>query len=75
VQQIVTGISPHTGPFIDKLTGTPIYVEVNFRRFKKITLLRPKKLSRTVDDQEEALTLGKLYLRATVLEKLFTSPS
>ncbi|HEX6639898.1 MAG TPA: hypothetical protein VF215_02235 [Thermoanaerobaculia bacterium] len=75
VRQIVSGISPHTGPFLDKLTGTPIYVEVNFRRFKKITLLRPKKLSRTVDDQEEALTLGKLYLRATVLEKLFTSPS
>jgi hypothetical protein len=72
VQQIVTGISPHTGPFVEKLTGTPIYVEVNFRRFKKVTLLRPKKLAHAVEDQEDALTLGKLYLRATLLEKLFT---
>jgi hypothetical protein len=72
VREVVTGISPETGPFLEKITGTPIYVELNFRRFKKVVLVRPKKLTRNADDEEDALTLGKLYLRATVLEKLLT---
>jgi hypothetical protein len=72
VREVVTGISPETGPFVEKLTGTPVYVELNFRRFKKVTLVRPKKLTRTADDEQDALTLGKLYIRATVLEKLLT---
>jgi hypothetical protein len=73
VTQIVSGISPATGALASKIPGTPIYVEMNFRRFKKVTLVRLKKLTHTADDEEDALTRGSLYMRATVLEKLFSA--
>jgi hypothetical protein len=73
VTQVVRGISPATGELAEKISGTPIYVEMNFRRFKKVTLVRMKKLTRTADDEEDALTRGKMYIRATVLEKLFSA--
>jgi hypothetical protein len=73
VTQIVSGISPKTGALASKIPGTPIYVEMNFRRFKKVTLVRLKKLTHTADDEEDALTRGSLYIRATVLEKLFSA--
>jgi hypothetical protein len=73
VNQIVAGISPHTGEVAAGISGTPIYVEMNFRRFKKVTLVRMKKLTYAADDEKDALTRGKMYIRATVLEKLFTT--
>lgn len=71
VTEVVSGISPATGKLASKITGTPIYVEMNFRRFKKVPLVRLKKLTRTADDEKDALTRGSMYIRATVLEKLF----
>jgi hypothetical protein len=71
VTQVVRGISPATGELAEKITGTPIYVEMNFRRFEKVVLVRMKKLTRKADDEKDALTRGKMYIRATVLEKLF----
>ena len=73
VTQVVKGISPSTGALADEIPGTPIYVEMNFRRFKKVTLVRLKKLTHTADDEEDALTRGSLYIRAKVLEKLFSA--
>lgn len=72
VDRIVTGISPGTAKFTSELTATPIYVELNFRRFKKVPLVKFKKLTMAAENEEDALTLGKMYVRATVLEKLFT---
>ncbi len=73
VNQIVSGISPRTGKVAAGISGTPIYVEMNFRRFKKVTLVRMKKLTYTADDEADALTRGALYVRASVLEKLFST--
>jgi hypothetical protein len=70
VAEVVRGISPRTATAVEKLPGTPVYVELNFRRFKKVPLVRLKKLTFAADDQADALTLGKLYVRATLLEKI-----
>lgn len=70
VAQIASGISPSTGALAAKLTGTPVYVEMNFRRFQKVTLVRMKKLVYAAEDEEDALTRGRLYVRASMLEKL-----
>ena len=70
VNNVVRGIAPGTAEVADALPGTPIYVELNFRRFKKVPLVRLKKLSWNADGQQDDLTLGKLYVRAGVLEKL-----
>jgi len=71
VEEVVSGISPGTGEVAAKLPGTPIYVEANFRRFRKVALIRLKKLTFSAGDEKDALTLGSLYVRASVLEKLF----
>ena len=46
-------------------------MELNFRRFKKVQLLKLKKLTMSADDEKDALTLGPMYVRAAVLEKVF----
>jgi hypothetical protein len=71
VNNIVSGISPGTAAVASKLPGTPVYVELNFRRYKKVPIVRLKKLTFAADDEEDALTLGSLYVRAGLLEKLF----
>jgi hypothetical protein len=68
---LVEGISPGTADVAKTIPGTPLYVELNFRRFRKVPLLKVKKLTFAADDEEEALTLGKLLIRAPLLEKLF----
>lgn len=70
VRNVVSGISPGTAEVASKLPGTPIYVELNFRRFKKVPLVRLTKITWSDAGHEDALTLGKLYVRAGMLEKL-----
>lgn len=70
VQQLVAGISPKTAPIAATIRGTPIAVVLNFRRFKNVQLLKIKKLTFAADDEEDALTLGPLYMRASIFEKV-----
>ena len=70
VQQLVAGISPKTAPLAATIRGTPIAVILNFRRFKNVELLKIKKLTFAADDEEDALTLGPLYMRASIFEKV-----
>ena len=71
VHRVVHGISPGTAAVVAKLPGTPVYVELNFRRFKKLPIVKMKKLTFAAENEQNALTLGSLYIRAAVLEKLF----
>lgn len=71
VNQLVGAISPGTLAVSKSITGTPIYVELNFRRFQKVALLRMKKLSRAADDEAEALKVGSFYMKAPLLDALW----
>lgn len=71
VDEFVRGISPGTARVSRSIRGTPIYVELNFRRFRKVPLLRLKKLTLAADDEKDALTLGSFYIRHKLLELLF----
>jgi len=74
VQQLVTGISPGTAAVSKSLAGTPVYIELNFRRFRKVPLLKVKQLTFNVPEDEEAdaLELGPIYMRAPLLDKVLT---
>ena len=71
-EQLISGLSPGTATVARKLPGTPVYVEINFRRFKKVALLKVKKLTYDVtwEDEKTALELGPLYMRAPLIDKL-----
>lgn len=61
VDQFVGGISPGTAKVARTIRGTPIYVELHFRRFPKVQLLKLKKLTFAADDEAEALKLPAFY--------------
>lgn len=71
-EQLVSGISPGTARVARSLPGTPVYVELNFRRFKKVPLLKVKQLTFNVsaEDEKDALELGPVYMRAPLIDKL-----
>lgn len=71
-EQLVRGISPGTANVARTIPGTPVYVELNFRRFPKVTLLKVKQLTFNVSAEEEkdALQLGRIYMRAPLIERL-----
>lgn len=71
-EQLVRGVSPGTANVARTISGTPVHVELNFRRFRKVTLLKVKKLTFEVgaEEEKEALELGPMYVRAPLLERL-----
>ncbi len=71
VDELVAAISPATAAAARKISGTPIYVELNFRRFKKVALVRMKKLSRTSDGEHDALHVGSFYLKAPFADAIW----
>jgi hypothetical protein len=72
-EQLVAGISPGTAKLARTIPGTPLYIELNFRRFRKVTLLKVKQLTFDVsaEDEKDQLELGPVYVRAPLLERLF----
>lgn len=69
VEQLVAGVSPGTAPLLKPMRGTPIYVVLNFRRFRNVELLKIKKLTFSADGEEDDLELGPMYYRGKTLEK------
>lgn len=71
IDQFVTAISPPSAASLARVSGTPVYVELNFRRFKKVPLLRLKSLARDNRGEESALKVGTLYFRAPMLDAIW----
>ena len=71
VTQFVGGISPGTAALAKTIPGTPIYVEMNFRRFKKLALLRVKSMTYDNEGEDDALKVGSFYLHASMLDALW----
>jgi len=71
VVELVNGISPATASTMRAIPGTPVFVELNFRRYKKLTLLELKSIRYDAAGEEDALTVGKLYFKAPLLDSLW----
>ncbi|HEV7426175.1 MAG TPA: hypothetical protein VGQ46_07380 [Thermoanaerobaculia bacterium] len=71
INEFVRGISPATAASMDAIHGTPLYVELNFRRYKKMPLLTMKNLTWTSAGQDDALKVGKLYFKAPLLDAIW----
>ena len=69
--ELVAGIAPPTAALMRTIPGTPIHVELNFRRYKKVKLLELKKLTRDTKGDEDALKVGRLYFRAPLLDSIW----
>jgi hypothetical protein len=71
VNEFVAGVSPGAAAVARNIPGTPIYVELNFRRFKKVPLVRLKSFSSNNEGERDALSVGMLYFRAPLLESIW----
>ena len=71
VDAFVRGISPLTAESWKSIPGTPLYVELNFRRYKKLPLIRLKSFELDNVGQEDALKVGSLYFKAPLLESIW----
>jgi len=71
VNELVAGISPATASVARAIPGTPIQVELNFRRYKKLTLLELKKIRYDSAGQDAALKVGALYFKAPLLDAIW----
>ena len=67
VHELLMAVSPGTAPVARGIRGTPIYVELNFRRFRKVPLVRMKSLSKGNDD----LSVGRFYMKVPILDALW----
>ena len=72
--QLVAGISPGTATVSRTIPGTPVYIELHFRRFQNVTLLKVKELTFNVseEDEKDALELGPVYMKAPLLDRVLT---
>lgn len=62
--EFVTGISPATAASMRTIPGVPIYVELNFRRFKKVAVLRLKDVAFDSKGEDDALKVSSFMFRA-----------
>jgi hypothetical protein len=71
VVELVNGISPPTAATMRAIPGTPVHVELNFRRYKNVKLVELKKIRFDTAGQDEALSIGKLYFKAPLLDQIW----
>lgn len=64
VDQFVGGLSPGTAASMRKITGVPVYVELNFRRFRKVVILRVKNIAFDAKGEDDALNVSSFMFRA-----------
>jgi hypothetical protein len=62
--EFVRSIAPGTATAMQKIPGMPLYIELNFRSFKKLPLLRMTKVEDDAKDEADALKRGTLYFKA-----------
>lgn len=68
--QMVSAMSRSAAKVMQKIPGTPIYVELNTSKHPKVVLMRMTSLQRSAQGEAEALSLGSFYARASLIEKL-----
>ena len=71
VTEFVRGISPATATVMNGIHGMPLYVELNFRRYKKLPLVRMKSITWNAEGQDDALKVGTLYFKAPLLDSIW----
>jgi hypothetical protein len=69
--ELVAGIAPPTAAIMRTIPGTPVFVELHFRRFSKLTLLELKSLRFDNAGEDDALSVGKLYFKAPLLDAIW----
>ncbi len=71
VNSFVSGLSESTAKATRTIPGTPVYIELNFRRFNKVPFLKLKRVTWNNSGEAAAMTVGPYYMRASLLDALW----
>lgn len=69
--QIVKGISPMSARSAATIPGIPLYIELNFSRFRKLPLMKVKTFTTDSEGEEDALKVGPVFMHAPLLDSLW----
>jgi hypothetical protein len=71
VYEFVRNVAPATADLMRTIPGNPLYVELNFSRYHKLPLLRPKSLTMDNRGEAAALEVGTLYFKAPLIDSIW----
>ncbi len=64
VIEIVRAISPPSAAVVKGIPGTPLYVEANVGKHRKVVVLRPRSVAYNRDGESDALRIGQFMFPA-----------
>ncbi len=70
-QHFLKAVVPSVARLVDKLPGTPVYVELETERFHKLALLKATSLATSSVGETDDLKVAKYYVKAPKLADLF----
>jgi hypothetical protein len=71
VTELTRGISPATAALVRNIPGVPLQVVMNFSHHPLVTVLKFRSLTREAGGEADALKVGKLYVKAPLLDALW----
>ena len=71
IDAAIRGLSERSAALVRKIPGTPVYIELNFRGYNKVALLRLRRLTPNNAGEAAALTLGNYYFKVPVLDAIW----
>ncbi len=71
IDAAIRGLSERSADLVRKIPGTPVYIELNFRGYHKVALLKLRRLPWNNSGETAALNLGGYYLEVPVLDAIW----
>jgi hypothetical protein len=71
IDAAIRGLSARSADVVRKIPGTPVYIELNFRGYNKVALLKLRRLTWNSAGETAALKLGNYYLKVPRLDAIW----
>ena len=71
IDAAIRGLSARSADVVRKIPGTPVYIELNFRGYQKVALLKPRRLTWNNAGERAALNLGSYYFKVPSLDAIW----
>ncbi len=71
IDAAIRGLSERSADVVRKIPGTPVYIELNFRGYNKVALLRLRRLTWNNAGETAALKLGNYYFKVPILDAIW----
>jgi hypothetical protein len=67
----IRGLSERSADVARKIPGTPVYIELNFRGYSRVALLKLRRLTWNNVGETAALNLGNYYFKVPILDAIW----